>query len=230
MAKKAWTARGEMTDSDKVLIRALVEKNKVAAQILVTGEVHETYIGEAAVRLLVNINDTLYENGAGQEPLFTETRTGTIRMTRFDPEVVWGCFDPDTLVSLFVAEMCRLGIDMDPWGMDFMDFYESMIDSIKKDKGDYWLPAVYTGSDINTYYNAVYLSALLLFGKPGYMDVPVAEHFAYPPNAEFLIKTEWNGLNEAQREEVDRLRKEYGNIQGLTNPELNFIVSLYEGK
>ena len=230
MDKRAWTARGEVTDADKVVIRGLAEKNKVASRIFVTGEVHEDYIGEAAYRLLININDTLYKNGAGCEPLFTETRSGTIRMTRFEPKAVWECFDPDTLVSLISAEAGRLCINIDPWAMNHFDFYQAMVAYIREDKGDYWLPVTFKGSDINTYYNAVYLSALLLFGKPGYMDVPVAEHFAYPLNAAFLGNTEWNGFNEAQREEADKLRKEYGNINGLTNPELNFIVSLYEGR
>jgi len=228
MYKTAWTARGKMANSDKAVIKALVDKNKMAARIFVTGEVHEDYIGEAAVKLLININDTLYENGASQEPLFIETRSNTIRMTRFDPEVVWKCFDPDTLVSLVTFEISRLHIIMDPWAMDHFDFYESMIAAIKEEKGDYWLPTVFKGSDINIYYNAVYLSALLLFGKPGYMDVPIAEHFAYPPNANFLGNTEWNILNEAQRVEVEKLRKEYEKIQGLTNPELKFIIDLYK--
>ena len=229
MDKKAWTLRGQMFEADEEVVQALVDKNKVASRILVTGEVHEDYIGEAATRLLISINDTLYENGASEEPLFTETRTKTIRMMRFDPKVVWGWFSPDTLVSLVTDEISRLDVNMDAWTMNHFDFYESMVAAIKEEKGDYWLPAVPEGSSIDIYYNAVYLSALLLFGKPGYMDVPVAEHFAYPPNVEFLNSTEWNGLNEIQKKEAGRLRKEYGNIQALTNPELGFIVGLYEG-
>jgi hypothetical protein len=229
MDKKAWTFREGMAFADQAVVQALVDKNKVASRILVTGEVHESYIGEAAVRLLVNVNDTLYGNGAGQEPLFIETRTGTVRMTRFDPRIVWGWFPPDTLVELVEEEISRLDVDMDAWAMGHFDFYQSMIAAVKEKRGDFWLPAVYSGSDINTYYNAVYLSALLLFGKPGYMDVPVAEHFAYPPNAEFLASTEWNGLDDVQREKAEKLRSEYGNIHGLTNPELKFIVDLYAG-
>jgi hypothetical protein len=229
MDKRAWTARGKMTEADKDVVQALVEKNKAAARIFVTGEVSSDYIGEAATRLLVSINDTLYKNGAGQEPLFTETRTDTIRMTRFDPEVVWGWFSPDTLVKLVEEEILRLGVIMDARAMDHFDFYESMVAAIKEERGEDWLPAVIEGSGIDTYYNAVYLSSLLLFGKPGYMDVPVAEHFAYQPNADFLISTEWNGLNEVQKKEAEKLRKEYGDIKALTNHELKFIVDLYAG-
>ena len=93
-----------MEVSDKVVISAVAEKNKVAARVFVTGEVHEDYIGDAAVRLLVNINDVFYEMGAGREPLFVETREGTVRMARFAPEFVWRCFDPDTLTTLITDE------------------------------------------------------------------------------------------------------------------------------
>jgi hypothetical protein len=75
-----WTKRGEMLSADKSVIRALVDKNRAAARIFVTGEVAEGYIGEAATRLLLNINDVYYGNRAGCEPLFINTRNGNVRM------------------------------------------------------------------------------------------------------------------------------------------------------
>jgi hypothetical protein len=43
-----WTKRGEMISADKPVIQGLVDKNRVAARIFVTGEVTEGYIGDAA--------------------------------------------------------------------------------------------------------------------------------------------------------------------------------------
>ena len=110
MANKVWTKRGEMLEADKAVIRGLADENPVAARIFVTGEASEDYLGEAATRLLVNVNDVYYKNKAATAPLFVQTRQDTVRMTRFDPDVVWRCFSPDTLVKLVEAETDRLGV------------------------------------------------------------------------------------------------------------------------
>jgi hypothetical protein len=178
MEKRAWTARGMPTALDKQVIAALVDNNKMAARIFVTGEVHKNYVGEVAYKLLVGINDTLYKNGATQEPLFVETMDGTVRMTRFDTSFVWRSFHPDILVGLLIDEAERLGVNMDPFDMDHFDFYESMIAALKAENGEFIFPIVQKGGDKDAYYNAMYLSCLLLFGKPNFMDIPVAQHFA----------------------------------------------------
>jgi hypothetical protein len=36
-------------------------------------------------------------------------------------------------------------------------------------------------------------------------------------------------LNEPERKKLEELRKDYGSIQALTNPEMNFVFDLYEG-
>jgi hypothetical protein len=226
--KRAWTAHGEpMTEADKAVIQGLVDKNRAAARIFVTGEAAESYVGEEAVRLLVNINEVFYENGAGKEPLFVQTREDTVRMTRFDPSFVWRCFHPDILTELVAEEAERLGVEMDPWAMDHFDFYESMIDGLKKKLGDTAAFMRESGTTAG-FYQSVYLSCLLLFGKPGYMDVPVAEHFAQPEAAEYLRNAEVYRLNEDAKEKLAGLRKEYGGVGALTNQELNFVVDLYE--
>ena len=230
MEKRTWTARGEMTGSDKAVISALANESMRASRIFVTGEVHGSYIGEAAVRLLFNINNVLYTNGASQEPLFVETKDDTMRMTRFDPAFVWRCFHPDILMDLITDETIRLGVKMDPFMMDDFDFYEALIAALKTEKGEYIFPVVQKGGDINAYNNAVYLSCLLLFGKPGYLDVPVAQHFA-DQSAETQLKyAEYRELNVVQQKELKKLREQFGHIRALTNPELDFIVSLYEGE
>jgi hypothetical protein len=222
-----WTARGEMISADKAVIQGMADKNYVAARIFVTGEVDEAYIGDAATRLLVNVNDVYYKNNAGAEPLFINTRNSTIRMTRFDPEVVWRWFHPDILVELVQDEIDRLGVDMDPWQMEYVDFYQNMVAAIKEKSGDA-VAMVQKRDDIDSFYHGVYLSCLLLFGKPGYMDVPVAEHFAPKEAADFMRNAEVYRLNEAAREKLAGLRKDYGSTRFLTNPEMHFVVDLYE--
>jgi len=228
MEKRAWTARGTMAVGDEQLIKAVADKNKVAARIFVTGEVHEDYIGDAAVRLLVNINDVLYTNGGACQPLFVETRQDTVRMTRFDPNFVWRCFDPDVLTTLFKDEAERLNVKMDPWAMECFDFYESMISAITAEKNGLAVPKIKSGVDLDWFYNSVYLSCLLLFKKPGYMDIPVAQHFADPVAAEHLKWVEYRPLRKNEGNEAKKLQEQYKDIQALTNPELNFVVGLFE--
>jgi hypothetical protein len=223
---KPWTRRGTMLRDDEGLIRAIADKNRAAARIFVTGEVLESYIGEAAVRLLIAVNDTCYENGAGEEPLFVQTRDNTVRMARFDPEFVWRCFHPDILAGLVQDEIARLGVDMDPWKMDYFDFYQNMVAAMKAAHGE--AVVLKKGDSIDDFYHGIYLSCLLLFGKPGYMDVPVAGHFARKEAADFLRGAGIFKLNEAERKKLEGLRKEYGGIQALTNPEMHFIVDLVE--
>jgi hypothetical protein len=223
-----WTARGEMLDADKAVIQGITDKNRVAARIFVTGEVAESYIGDAATRLLISINDVYYENNAGAEPLFSDTLNDTIRMTRFDPRFVWRCFHPDILIDLVQAEIDRLGVDMDPWGMNYCDFYQNMVVAMKDTHGEA-VAVVKTGGDIDDLYRGIYLSCLLLFGKPGYMDVPVAEHFAQRDAADFLRGAGIFQLNEPERKKLEGLRKDYGNIHSLTNPEMQFVADLFEG-
>jgi hypothetical protein len=76
----------------------------------------------------------------------------------------------------------------------------------------------------------VYLACLLLFGKPGYMDVPVAGHFARPEAAEFLQTAVFVPLSTAEKKKRAALRKEYGGIRTLTNPEMHFVVDIYQGE
>jgi len=227
MNKKAWTVRGEMQEPDKLVIWSVADKNPIAARIFITGEAHEKYLGDAAVRLLVNINDVLYENGASQEPLFVETKDGTVRMTRFDPNFVWRCFHPDLLVRLVAEEAKRLHVDIDPLKMDCFDFYEEMVRVISSRAGRD-VPIAWKDSDLNDYYSAVYLTSLLLFHKTGYLDIPVAQFFAQPSVADWMARADYRPLTAGEYGNMEIIRTEYEKIQGLTNPELNFIVSLYD--
>jgi hypothetical protein len=223
-----WTKRGEMLPDDKLTIQGTVDKNRPAARIFITGEVLESYVGDPAARYLLSANDVYYENGAGKEPLFVRTRNGTIRMTRFDPRFVWQCFHPDILVELVQDEIDRLGVNMDLWKMDYYDFYQNMVVEIREAAQGEAAVMVKEESGIDGFYHAIYLSCLLLFGKPGYMDVPIAGHFAQKEAADFLRNADVFRLNEPALKKLEELRKEYGGIRSLTNPELRFIFDLYE--
>jgi hypothetical protein len=222
-----WTKRGEMLAADKRVITALAGEDRMAARIFVTGEVEESYIGEAAVRLLINANDVYYSNNAGCEPLFINTREGTVRMARFDPTVVWRWFHPGTLAGLVGDEAARIGVDIDPWKMNYFDFYQNMVAALKALYGeDIIMMKVRSG--MNDFYHGIYLACLLLFGKAGYMDVPAAAHFARKEAAEFLRSAVFLQLKGDERKQLEDLRKKYGGIKALTNPEMNFVVDLYE--
>jgi len=225
--QRAWTARGEITPEDKRVIRSIADRDEKAARIFVTGEAHECYLGEEAVKLLENINDVYYKYGMGLTPLFVATREDTVRMLRFEPREVWGCFHPDLLVKLIEEEAKRLHVDIDPWGVDEFDFYQEMARVIRL-KIDDGLPIAWKDSGIDDYYNAVYLSCLLLFNKPGYLDVPVATYFAQPKVAEWMAHVDYRKLTAPEIAKYMELESLYGNIPALTNPELHFIVDLLQ--
>ena len=106
--------------------------------------------------------------------------------------------------------------------MDHFDFYQPMIAAIHEEHGIFKIPAAGRGSSLDELYSAVYLSCLLLFGKPGYLDVPAAQRFADPAAAHHLRLARYRELDEAEREEVAWLAEQYGHIKALVNPEINF--------
>jgi hypothetical protein len=224
-----WTRWGEMLPEDKRVVQGTVDHDYAASRIFVTGEASEDYLGELGVKHLLSINDVYYENGADREPLFVRTRDGTVRMARFDPRIVWRWFHPDTLVDLVKDEIDRLGVNMDPWKMDYFDFYQNMTEAIKDLARDEVAVMVKKESGIGGFYHEMYLSCLLLFGKPGYMNVPVSTHFARKEAADFMRDAEVYRLNDAALNKLDRLREEYGGLRSLTNPELHFIIDILEG-
>jgi len=226
--RRAWTARGVMTEDDKAIVRAVAKNSSFAARVFVTGESHASYLGETAVQLLEGINDTLYKNNAGQEPLFVHTRDNTVRMLRFEPGVAWRCIHPDLFIELVKQESDRLHVDVDPHKMDIFDFYGEMARTIRIQTSEHSLPIAWKDSGIDDYYNAIYLSCLLIFGKPGYLDVPVAQWFAQPKVADWMAGVDYRLLTAPEIGKFMELETLYGGIQGLTNPELHFIVDLYQ--
>jgi hypothetical protein len=231
MEKRVWTARGVVTDGDKVVIGRIAGHNPVASRIFLTGEVHEDSIGEAASMLLTSINDVIdgamkgHDGKYIEEPLFVQTKQGTIQMARFEPEVVWRTFHPDLLQQIQGEEEKRLGVEVQ---LDEFDFYQSLISTFKAKYGEYILPVVedYSGPDV--FYNVMYLGALLLYGKPGYMAVPVSQHFALPESADFIRSVKFRPLAKVEKAKIVELRERHKVVQGLTNPELHLLLDLYD--
>ena len=102
-----------------------------------------------------------------------------------------------------------------------------MIAALRKKVGAF-VPIAWEDSDIDAFYNVVYLSCLLLFDKPGYMAVPVAEHFARPKVAGFMRTIDYRPLEDTEQQKLSALRDSYSGLRDLTNPEMDFVVSLYE--
>lgn len=221
---RQWTKRGtNATNQDKALIAAIVKENPIAARIFVTGEVHEDAIGSIAASLLYSSNDIL------SEPLFVQTKDATIQMSRFDPAEVWKCFDPKILECLLKVESERLGVGsvaLDEW-----DFYASMISTLQLSHGSVSVPVLPDNKRLDAYYQAMYLGCLWLYGKGGYMAVPVSRHFALPETVSYLRHDfTLRVLNEREMNEVVNLQGKYGTVADITNPELNFLIKLFDGR
>jgi hypothetical protein len=221
MEKRAWTARGTVTETDKDVIRGLTRFNLIASRILVTGEVHEGYIGDMAEALLMSSNDMQ------GEPLFVRTRVDTIQMARFEPEVVWRLFHPDIVMKLVGEEDARLGFDV---CLDEPDYYQSLIRTLVADGeiDKFLFPVAPKYGSLDTFYQIMYLGCLLLFEKPGYMAVPVSQHFALPETVDFMHQVQYRELSLDEMMECVALSDKFQGIQGITNPELNFLVKLYD--
>jgi hypothetical protein len=217
---KIWTKRGSvLTQKDKDVIGSIARKSEEAAQIFMTGEIYGKRLTSEEEGLLMAANEMT------RGPLFVRTKVGTVRMRRFDPAVVWKLIDPDVVERLFEREGARFGLTglrLDEW-----DFCYSVIQYIKIQFGDFHIPLAADRS-LEAFYQAMYLSALILFEKPGYMAVPVSQHFALPETEEAFKTMHHRAL---KVEEVDRLlelQKQFGEVDGLTNGELRFLLDLYD--
>ena len=225
--RKSWTFRDYNLIFDRPTIIGASEANKIAGRIFLTGEVHADYIGDEAVEFLLGVNDAVVKDGI-IPPLFTETRWKTIRMERFDPKFVWPIINPDLILEYSDAEVKRLQIPMDGAALDYFDFYESMIHSMKKHNGDFCVPSLSLKMDLDTQYCVSYLACLLLFGKPGYMGTHISEYFTSPETGRIFPTMKYRTLNSAEQKEVITLREKYGRIPSLVNDELIFVTTLYE--
>jgi hypothetical protein len=81
---------------------------------------------------------------------------------------------------------------------------------------------------MSVFYNIMYLASLMLLGKPGYMAVEVARHFALPEAAAFMERVHYRALTSAEEKQVLELREAYQDIECLTSTELAVMYQLYK--
>jgi hypothetical protein len=217
--ERTWTKRGKMTIEDKAVVGVLAEQNPAAGRIFVTGEVFEESLGSIAANLLYAANDTL------TEPLFVQTRQGTVQMARFDPEAAWPHIRPDLLERLVFEEGQRFNVEV---RLDEWDFYSSLVLTTRERWAGVWRVPIAGQEDLDSFYHAMYWSCLFLLDKPGYMAVPVSQHFALPDAVEFTQSGQFRQLPGAEQEELLAMRSRYGEVRGITNSELNFLLRLHE--
>lgn len=216
----------EFSQSEKKLISAIADNYPIAARVLLTGEVHKSYIGIPSTYLLLSANDMI------AEPLFMHTNAGTVKMTRFDPINVWRCFHPQILIQLVEDESKRLGID--DVSLDYYCYYTSMLIAIKKRYGDRFIYPVINDSirseagELEAFFLTNYLGSLLLFGKSGYDDVAMSRFFAMPLTAQFMQTVSFYTLNAEQQSELIDIRNKYGKISGISNTEFHFVSHLFD--
>ncbi|MCL2792420.1 MAG: hypothetical protein FWD87_04945 [Spirochaetaceae bacterium] len=225
---KDWTTRGEMTAVDLEVIGAAVKKDPSIGRIMITGEVHTTTIDKQRLYIFDELNDL-----AG-EPLFITTKNRTIRMVRFDPEKVWSSIEPNLFASLVKEEEKRLGVAVGSVVLDEFDFYYSMIKAIKQriirtdpSKPPASCPMVGRRKTIEDFYEFMYISSLLLFNKPGYMAVPISEHFAMPEAVEYMKTVKFRHLTQYEADQHKHIHDNHKNKKGITNDELDFLSGLF---
>jgi hypothetical protein len=217
---RKWTARKGLLPEDRIIIKILAETCPQGGQVFLTGEVREDLIGEEEADKLYRYNDTL------PEPLFIQTRDMTTRMTRFRPEEVWRCFDPDYLIG-YVEEACRrLGIG--PIPMEEFDFYRSLMRFLREQKEGKPCIPIATQEQKDMCYQVVYFGALYLFDKPGYMGVPVETHFCLQQTENFLKRIRFRELTGEEAEEYQEVKKDGEHTDALTNKELDFLLALHD--
>jgi hypothetical protein len=223
---RIWTGRGTMLESDKKIVKEIAGLSREGVRVFVTGEAREEYLGCEAADMLWRMNDRTKEHGENPEPLFIRTREGTVRMARFNPEEVWRCFHPDKLVAAVEEESARLG--REPVKIDEFDFYRSFVLELIRET-NFQASTVIVGKDDGVgCYQAVYMGALLLFNKPGYMDVPVEKHFCLKATEEFVKNMRFRALNRFEEEEYQEVLEAGKNADALTNSEITFLLKLYE--
>ena len=226
--RKSWTYRADNLIFDKPAITGIVETNKVASRILLTGEVNIDYIGSEAANFLLGINDAWLDIKFNVASLFEETKRKTIRMRRFDPKFVWPCVGPKLLIDLAREEIARIGIKMEPEMLEYPDFYESMIYCMHLYNGEFYAAVLEHGVPPDAHFAISYFNCLLLLNKPGYMGVPVAEFFTDPVNLKYIWETKFRTLKEEEQKKVIEVQKIGANITELINDELICMTTLYE--
>jgi hypothetical protein len=217
-----WTKRGaELNRQDKDVIGSIARKSAAAAQIFMTGELYGKRIIDEEEGLLMAANDMV------DEPLFVRTKADTIQMSRFDPAVVWKLIHPDAVERMLNRESARFGIEN--MNFDTWDFCYSLVQHFKVQYGELQIP-VTKERNLAAFYQTMYLSALFIFEKPGYMTVPASQYFALPETEEYFKSLTFRPLRTEEVDQMLELQKQHGDVEGLTNKELRFLLDRWNAE
>ena len=218
---KTWSKWGEMLPADKSVIGAIARKSGTAARIFIAGEINAGRLSQDDRDLLFASNDIFVD--AGNEPLFELTRDATIRMYRFDADVVWGMLPKALVTSMVKKEAARYGAEGVP--MFGKDFYRNLTQFLR-DRYGLQVPDP-ANCGFSDFYQSVYLSAVFLFNKSGYMGVPLCRHFALTETELFLEDLRLRPLTEGELDLLVDVRERYKGIECLTNKEIDFLMGLF---
>jgi hypothetical protein len=191
----------------------LGKDNPVASRIFITGEVALDYIGFIAGNTLLSTNDLL------PDPLFILTRYNTIKMVRFNPEIIWPLICPDMICQLINAEQKRLGFT---FPLNYWDFYYSLIAALYAKTGSNYCFPIFKENNDTTWYEACYLGGLLLFKKPNLMDVPITRHFALTICSKNRFKMRI--LNKDECRKLDHIQDFTREQKQYTNNEMDLLA------
>jgi hypothetical protein len=219
-----WSKRGELTPKDIDVIGAIARQSEPAARIFITGEINGGRVSEEDERLLFASNNALVDLGG--DPLFELTRDVTIRMCRFNPPAVRDALPKGLVDALVARESERYGFEGLPFGE--AGFHYELIKALRARYGDLKV-RVTQRRGFEAFYQSMYFAALYLFGKPGYMGVPVSRHFALEETDNFFDDA-GAGFRPLTREETDVLRvirERAGHTRLLTNREIDYLAGLF---
>jgi hypothetical protein len=152
---------GGMTRNDIEVCKAVFHACQPARRLFVTGEIELEALTEEGFMLLLAANKDI-----DTQDLFTGTLNGSVRMRRFQPALLWeylrlADFAPQLHVA-FAEENVAHGLDEDENVRG--DYWQSIITDIGQD--------IFCRGDST---EAMYLNALNLFGKTGFLDLSPAE-------------------------------------------------------
>lgn len=188
----------------------------------------EDYIGPPERAILERLNYLYLEKKL--EPLFVYTEDDCLCMRRFDPVTVWKWIPETLLVQIIGHELDRFGTD-GPMAAEVIeqgDFYKALFNYFYKKHGPVALRIPMPSDTSYRYTGAMYLSSILLFGKPGCYDIPVNNICGHPGLPALFRLENTRPLSPEERKQHAELCEDFGELNFITNNELSFIINTLE--
>ena len=152
--------RPAITKADMECISAMFGVFPIAEQIFITGEITIDSIGDMACMFYIHCNDVFLP------PLFSPTDKQTVRMLRYRWSDVLPLLPKERMAKLCMAEVKRLGLEY--YSLQWGCFYFGAF-TVNKLFGKY----IVLDDEMST----MYVNAVLLLKKPGYMCMSLPEFF-----------------------------------------------------